>query len=307
MTPQRITHRLKRSIALLMVCLLVFMQSAHAGNYIAFIHTDVLGSPVAVTDQNGNIVSREHVTPYGDSLGKRSADDTTPVGSSEHGIGYTGHVKDKDLGLTYMQARYYDPTIGRFMGTDPVGFSATNPELFNRYAYANNNPYKYVDPDGELAIFGMIAVTAIALSIGYIGLSTDVINPNKMMQSALDVGKMLADKMDPDAKNPPIHKGKQNKHKKGTNEHKQSPNKSTWDNNEEADELTQEAWEKGTIVKEDKTVIRKRYEKDRRVGSQINPKTGEETGQSGIQVDMDTKGNIHGSPWGDDRSPNTTQ
>ena len=62
--------------------------------------------------------------------------------------GYTGHVEDDDLGLVYMQQRYYDANIGRFYSNDPVGFKASNPMLFNRYAYANNNPYKYVDPDG---------------------------------------------------------------------------------------------------------------------------------------------------------------
>ena len=46
-----------------------------------------------------------------------------------------------------MQARYYDPVIGRFYSNDPVGFK--NVYNFNRYAYANNNPYKYVDPDGQ--------------------------------------------------------------------------------------------------------------------------------------------------------------
>jgi uncharacterized protein RhaS with RHS repeats len=49
-----------------------------------------------------------------------------------------------------MQARYYDPVIGRFYSNDPAGFS--NVHNFNRYAYANNNPYKYVDPDGRNAI-----------------------------------------------------------------------------------------------------------------------------------------------------------
>ncbi len=48
-----------------------------------------------------------------------------------------------------MQARYYDPVIGRFMSNDLVGFD--NVHNFNRYAYANNNPYKYVDPDGRAA------------------------------------------------------------------------------------------------------------------------------------------------------------
>jgi len=47
----------------------------------------------------------------------------------------------------YMQARYYDPVIGRFMSNDPIGFRDVH--SFNRYTYANNNPYKYVDPDGR--------------------------------------------------------------------------------------------------------------------------------------------------------------
>jgi RHS repeat-associated protein len=47
----------------------------------------------------------------------------------------------------YMQARYYDPVIGRFYSNDPLGFRDIH--SFNRYAYANNNPYKYTDPDGR--------------------------------------------------------------------------------------------------------------------------------------------------------------
>ena len=65
---------------------------------------------------------------------------------------YTGHVEDDDLGLVYMQQRYYDANIGRFYSNDPVGFKASNPTLFNRYSYANNNSYKFVDPDGRDAV-----------------------------------------------------------------------------------------------------------------------------------------------------------
>lgn len=49
-----------------------------------------------------------------------------------------------------MQARYYDPVIGRFYSNDPVGFKGVH--SFNRYSYANNSPYKYVDPDGKEVI-----------------------------------------------------------------------------------------------------------------------------------------------------------
>ncbi|MCV2886497.1 RHS repeat-associated core domain-containing protein [Aestuariibacter sp. AA17] len=80
-----------------------------------------------------------------------------PYGSSIEGeaddIGYTGHKFDTDLGLSYMQARYYDPVIGRFYSNDPVDalshLSTPNGiHGFNRYAYANNNPYRYIDPTG---------------------------------------------------------------------------------------------------------------------------------------------------------------
>jgi RHS repeat-associated protein len=54
----------------------------------------------------------------------------------------------------YMQARYYDPVIGRFYSNDPVDAISHLGRQggihgFNRYAYANNNPYKYIDPDGR--------------------------------------------------------------------------------------------------------------------------------------------------------------
>lgn len=50
-----------------------------------------------------------------------------------------------------MQARFFDAQVGRFLSTDPVHFSDQNPFTFNRYAYANNNPYRYTDPNGQSA------------------------------------------------------------------------------------------------------------------------------------------------------------
>lgn len=54
-----------------------------------------------------------------------------------------------------MQARYYDPVIGRFYSNDPIGFTGHMRRgkpihEFNRYTYANNNPYRYVDPNGKI-------------------------------------------------------------------------------------------------------------------------------------------------------------
>jgi len=57
-----------------------------------------------------------------------------------------------------MQARYYDPVIGRFYSNDPVGFTG-EVDTFNRYSYVSNNPYKYTDPDGNSKVAHLIKLT----------------------------------------------------------------------------------------------------------------------------------------------------
>jgi RHS repeat-associated protein len=49
----------------------------------------------------------------------------------------------------YMQQRYYEPLAGRFLSVDPVVTDRNTGRSFNRYRYAANNPYRYVDPDGR--------------------------------------------------------------------------------------------------------------------------------------------------------------
>lgn len=48
-----------------------------------------------------------------------------------------------------MQQRYYDPNVGRFLSMDPVDASGTDGSNLDRYWYASDNPYRYVDPDGR--------------------------------------------------------------------------------------------------------------------------------------------------------------
>jgi RHS repeat-associated protein len=106
---------------------------------VTYIHTDALGSVVAETDENGNVIKRYDYEPYGGVVGGQVAD----------GPGYTGHVSDAATGLSYMQQRYYDPMIGRFLSTDPVVSDVNAGANFNRYKYAANNPYTFKDPDGR--------------------------------------------------------------------------------------------------------------------------------------------------------------
>ncbi|HKU17854.1 MAG TPA: RHS repeat-associated core domain-containing protein, partial [Candidatus Saccharimonadales bacterium] len=64
--------------------------------------------------------------------------------------GYTGHYEDSLTELTYMQQRYYDADLSRFLSVDPIAGGPGNVFNFNRYAYASNNPLKFVDPTGML-------------------------------------------------------------------------------------------------------------------------------------------------------------
>lgn len=125
---------------------------------VTYYHLDALGSPVAASDQNGSILWREEYAPYGDRI--RVEDPT-----NTHG--FTGKFHEEDLGLTYFGARWYDPVAGRFMGVDPVEYREGDIHSFNRYAYANNNPYKFVDPDGRMSGLAVpIAVGMFAIGTG---------------------------------------------------------------------------------------------------------------------------------------------
>jgi RHS repeat-associated protein len=61
---------------------------------------------------------------------------------------FTGQRLDQ-TGLYYYNARYYDPTIGRFISADSIIPHPANPQSFNRYSYCLNNPLKYIDPSGH--------------------------------------------------------------------------------------------------------------------------------------------------------------
>ena len=146
---------------------------------VTYIHTDGLGSPVAKSDANGNLIagSRTRYEPYG----------MTVAGTATPTIGFTGHVNDADTGLTYMQQRYYDPVAGRFLSTDPVLTDENSAAHFNRYTYALNNPYKYVDPDGRLPFLVPVAIfllkeAAAEVASHYTGGASDFLSVRRSAQ-----------------------------------------------------------------------------------------------------------------------------
>ncbi|MBP8927410.1 MAG: RHS repeat-associated core domain-containing protein [Ottowia sp.] len=129
-------------------------------------HTDALGSPIARTNSARTVIETSEYEPYGKLLNR--ANDDRP--------GYTGHVMDAASGLTYMQQRYYDPVIGRFLSVDPVtAYSNGDMRHFNRYAYAANNPYKFKDPDGRIidTVFDVGFIIADVVDIASNGLNAE--------------------------------------------------------------------------------------------------------------------------------------
>lgn len=144
-----------RSISInwcLFFILLVFgVGSGQAANRdeIIFFFNDAAGSAVAAVNEAGEVCWSEVYTPYGDKTVNDDLFSPTGCGIVGEERGFTGHTEDVNSDLVYMQQRYYDPSIGRFLSIDPIDSNPNQPMTFNRYAYGNNNPYKYVDPDGR--------------------------------------------------------------------------------------------------------------------------------------------------------------
>lgn len=143
-------RRPARRVAALMG-MLAMTSPAFASETVEYVHVDALGSPVATTDVSGNLIDRTTYEPYGGEVG----------GSVKDGPGYAGHVTDAATGLSYMEQRYYDPLVSTFLSVDPVSAQQGGGAQFNRYRYANGNPYAFVDPDGRDAFYFSDANTLV--------------------------------------------------------------------------------------------------------------------------------------------------
>ena len=112
------------------------------------------GDVIAVTDHNGNVVARYAYDAWGNHK-VLNPDGTENQSASFIGninpIRYRGYYYDKDLGLYWLQTRFYDPETGRFLSPDSVEY--IDPETIggtNLYAYCLINPVMYADPMGTM-------------------------------------------------------------------------------------------------------------------------------------------------------------
>ncbi len=166
-------------------------------------HTDQLTGVGSVTNSSGAIVQLMDYYPFG------TFRIDAEYGTNDEQRKFTGHEFDRDTGLNYFDARYYDPAIGRFISQDNVFLAVGNdsriqqltglnseaylldPQAMNSYAYARNNPITYVDMDGNYPSWNILktyGTTAVKLAKEYI-----VYQTNKGLQELQQMQKSAAE------------------------------------------------------------------------------------------------------------------
>jgi RHS repeat-associated protein len=110
------------------------------GSTLEVYHADRLGSVRALTDASGAATDGYRFDEYGLP--------TVTTGSSSQPFAFTGEPRDA-TGLSYLRARYYDPSLGRFVTRDMLAGSAFVPASLNRFTYVQNGPLTWVDPTGR--------------------------------------------------------------------------------------------------------------------------------------------------------------
>ncbi len=121
------------------------------------VHLDHLGTPRLVTSDNGQLVSYHDYYPFGDEHSPISQEVAGGF-DREDPMKFTGHERDYAGGMggeeghaiDDMHARYYGPSLGRFLSVDPVLGDPHVPQSLNRYVYVRNNALRFNDPTGRV-------------------------------------------------------------------------------------------------------------------------------------------------------------
>ncbi len=106
-----------------------------------------LGSVVALSNNSGNIVEQYSYDVFGTVTIRDAYNSVLSVSSVANRFMFTGREYDTETGNYYYRARYYKPSIGRFLQTDPIGYA----DSMNLYQYCLNNPVNFIDPFGLLS------------------------------------------------------------------------------------------------------------------------------------------------------------
>ena len=143
-------------------------QRVNNGSWTAYnIGRDYLGSITHIATSSGTLVAEYSYDPWGRLRNPATQAIYTPGTEPTLflGRGYTGHEHLTWFGLINMNARLYDPLLGRFLSPDPYVQAPDFTQNFNRYSYALNNPLRYKDPNGEFALTTLFWVACISAAV----------------------------------------------------------------------------------------------------------------------------------------------
>jgi RHS repeat-associated protein len=125
-----------------------------------YYHEDNLNTSSTLSGPSGSQVEVNVYYPFG------RVETASPQASFQVSRRFTGQVFDAESGLYYYNARYYDPELGRFIQPDTVISDFSNPQSYNRYSYALNDPLLYNDPTGHGAVGDFVG--GVAIGVGQI-------------------------------------------------------------------------------------------------------------------------------------------
>jgi RHS repeat-associated protein len=143
------------------------MVAVNDGTGLQYLLTDHLGSTVAVTNASGTLTSQQRYLPFG---GTRTIPNS-PILATD--FGYTGQrLLDEDMGgIMDYRARFYSPYLNHFTQPDSIIPNPANPQNWNRFSYARNNPVRYNDPTGHCAAFCAVIAAVAILAIPFVASS----------------------------------------------------------------------------------------------------------------------------------------
>ncbi len=127
------------------------------------LHRDYLGSILAISDTQGNVLEKRHYGAWGELEKYESNNVQHTTQNPLLDRGWTGHEHLQNVSLIHMNGRLYDSDLKRMLSPDNYVQDPSNTQNFNRYQYGYNNPLKWTDPSGE---FGVLAAFAVGALIG---------------------------------------------------------------------------------------------------------------------------------------------
>lgn len=137
---------------------LVYKSDGNLNEDYYYLHRDHLGSILAISDSNGQVIEKRMFDAWGDLVKYENINGVTLVpnitGSMFLDRGYTGHEHLFGVGLINMNARLYDSKLHRFLSADNYIHEAFDTQSINRYGYVLNNPLSNIDPTGNDTVEG---------------------------------------------------------------------------------------------------------------------------------------------------------